>query len=335
MLFSIYKRKINKLESILGRCQLYLIPGAYRLSLSEDIVYNTSVSSSLQGLTFSSKIEIGVVRSLINRFINVFVLKIIRQETKCIFHGSEVVLTSSKKEYKVFDYNNKEVVSLFSDLERQQRIEENKLFFSKYFNVPRTIEYKPDIYYQKEKLIMHAPYYVDDAFTDIIQKYLNYCKSINVFQKECGYWKERNTIFSERFGDSVLLQELEKLPIIFTHGDLWSSNVIYDGNTFYITDFENGLYRFFGYDLMTFICSEWFINKDASLINSYLSGKWDSNLIKIAQLFSLSFDGRMKHLFLLAFIVTIFYERWRFSDELDDTIKVFIKIYVPNYISVR
>lgn len=335
MLFNIYNRRIKKLKSILGRCQLYLIPGTYRLSLSEDIVYNTRTSSSLSGLTFSSKTNNGVVRSLFNRFINVFVLKTIRQETKCNFQGSEVVLTSSKKEYKIFDYINKEVVSLFSDLEKQKRIEENKLFFSKFFNVPRTIEYKPDKYYQKEKLIVHTPYCLDDAFTDVIQKYLNYCKSNNVFQNGCSYWKERNTVFSERFGASDFLQELEKLPLLFTHGDLWSSNVIYDGASYYITDFENGLYRFFGYDLMTFICSEWIINKDSSLINLYLTGKWDSYLIKITQLYSLPFDSSMKHLFLLAFIVTIFCERWSVSDELDDTVKDFIKLYVPNYIGKR
>lgn len=332
MFFNIYNRKKKRLESILERCQLYLMPGTYRLSLSEDVAYHSRTSSLLSGLTFSSRNKNGLLKTVAKSLINIFVRQEIQQCNKCVFQGSEVVLTSSRKEYKIFDYINREVVTLLSDIEKQGKIEENKSFFSKYFNVPQTIEYIPNIYYQKEKLIMHVPFNKEDAFVDVLHKYLYYCTSNNFIQNEERYWKERRFVFSERFGDSDLLMELEKFPIIYTHGDLWSSNVIYDGTSFYITDFERGYSRFFGYDLMTFLCSEWIINNDNSLIDKFLSGKWDLPFKKITHLYSLSFDGRMKELLLLAFIVTIFFERWRDTYELDCTIKKFIKLYIPNYI---
>lgn len=331
MFLKIYKRKIKKLDNILGRCQLYLMPGTYRLSLSEDVVYNTRTSSSLSRLTFSSKHKVGFISNLANHIVNVFVTKTLIHEIKTNFQGSEVIITSSQKEYKVFDYSNKEVVTIFDSLEKQNKIEKNKLYFSKYFNVPRTIEFKPDLYCQKEKLIIHAPYYLNDAFTDVLQKYLFYCSCNNKPQINHIYWDERCATFAKRFGESAQLLELKKLPIIFTHGDLWASNVIYNGESFFITDFENCSYRFFGYDLMTFICSEWIINNDSSLIELYLAGVWDTYFIKISNLYSLSLESGLKNLFLLAFIVTIFFERWKESNVLDCVVNNFIKFYVPNY----
>lgn len=330
MILKIFNRKREKLDYILGRCQFYLIPGTYRLSLSEDVVYNTRTSSSLSNLTFTSRLRTGLIRLLANRFINIFVKKTIRHNNN-IFSGSEVLLTSNRKEFKVFDYTNNEVVTLFSDLVKQTKIEENKSFFSNYFNVPKTIAFIPDKYYQKEEFIMHVPYNLNFAFSDMLQKYIIYCSSNNKIQINNNYWKEKRERFSEKFGDSLLLKELDSLPLLFTHGDLWSSNVIYDGNLYYITDFENGAYRYFGYDLMTFICSEWIINKESYLIESYLSGSWDSHFTKIMQIYSLPFSSRMKRILLLAFIVTIYCERWFVSDELDGKVKSYIKLYIPNY----
>ena len=121
------------------------------------------------------------------------------------------------------------------------------------------------------------------------------------------------------------------LPQICTHGDLWSSNIMYDSKQFYLTDFEAAKERYIYYDFFTYIFSEWLLDNDDSLLNNFFYGLYDAWLTQSAELFNCTFDVHNRDVYFLHFIVELYNERWKQTTSMNQivfkTIEKFIKRY--------
>ena len=314
-------------KKIILKMSVFLKNGKYRTSIHGDHIYESSTSPQLGKNTFLS---LGTLNRCAIPFVKLvywFYTTKVKTLTKH-FNGTEIIISSSNTEYKIFDFTSNIVLSFYQNTDKLIQTKKNKDYFSQYFDTPPTINFDVAKHIWTERYIDHVPYQTLKCATFLCKKIVNYNLSIKGGEKiSINLDSEETVLFAKRFGDSPLLIKTIGLPKVFTHGDLWSSNVIYNGSLFFVTDYEAARERFFLYDFFCFIFSEWFLKDDSSLLDYYMAGFFDSILGKLPW----RYDKTEKDVYLLAFIVAITCERWKKPSCLDKKIELALKLYIPNY----
>ena len=325
--------KILRNKSILDLLDEYLVGGVYRSSVSYDCIYYKRNGPVLSGKTFSSKDTKNTgIKNKINVFLSSYCHYNVHNKGIKLFEGTEVLISSSQTEYKVFDYTRHQVLTLYNSREKMKAVNANKLFFEDCFNIPKTISYNDNCSYVIEELIKHEAINLEEAVVYIGNEICDYFYSHReAFYSNEELFDEQCSLFENRFGRSVLLHEKAGSIVAPTHGDLWSSNVIYNGEKYYVTDFERVGERYFLFDFFTFIFSEWLLNSNSILIENYFSGCYDGLLNRMFSSTPIRFEKDKKNEYILSFLVAITYERWRNYSVIDEAIQRFINTYTPTY----
>lgn len=325
--FWMFKNVFFRNKKIFNAAKPYLASGLFRNSLYSDYIYEVSHQKHFENLTFSS-----------SSYQNFFAKKIISCVTSLMtykncnsgdFGGTEIIISSSLREYKIFNVEKKVVLTLYLDRNKMNRVFWNKKNFSPFFNVVKTLEINSRKSFCIEEFINHKNFDKEKAFLFIAKQYAFYARNKS-FNKD-KQMDIQCLFFAKRFGSSKLLSLIKDFPIIFTHGDLWKSNVIYDGLIYYVTDFEAAKSRFFLYDLFCFIFTEYVIYDDLAMIQNYFQGKYDDLFSNISQSVDLVFEKNNRDLYFLAYLVTVLNERWKNYFGVDDKISRVIKDFIPNY----
>lgn len=310
----------------------YLISGKYKNTDSFDCIYNTKAQPKIGRLTFTAKNRAETTFDKCVELFNKGVTYSVAANTPKVFNGTEVIVSSTGTEYKIFDFVKKLVLTIYESQEKMMHIQENKNKIRGVFNVPDTVTINSDKSYVVEKLIQHHELLVDDAFR-ILTKSMNdnlTKQKEYTFRDKAKYQKNKD-YFASRFGQSKLLDNAIGEITTLTHGDFWSSNVIYDGHLYYITDFERVGDRFFLYDFFMFMFSEWLLNKNSLLLDNYFSGEYDAQLDKMFYSVDSEYITECKQEYFLIFLVSITYERWQNYNGIDHKIKELIDIYLTAY----
>lgn len=319
-------------RNVIKRLACFLKNGKYRNTISFDCIYNTNSPSILGELTFTAKdsniIKSNRIVSILNRL---FFYRVHKKDTNT-FNGTEVLISSSLTEYKVFDHENGKVLTIYESMEKMKKVNDNKILFKDSFNVPETIDIKPEESYIIEELVPHSPFSTEDVIVAISISICDhlYRQKERVFRDESLY-RNQCAFFSSRFGNSSLLYNEFGTINSLTHGDLWSSNVIFNREKYYVTDFERVGYRFFLFDFFTFVFTEWLLNGNSLLIDKYFSGRYDDLLERMCASINLEYSAAQKEDYFLSFLVVIAYERWQHYYGVDEKINQFINIYIPTY----
>lgn len=311
----------------------YLINGVYENSISYDLIKRKGRPSQLCVSTFSSYKNISKFAKLLIRIYNkvhYYHIKSNQKEKK--FNGTELIISSSLSEYKIFDFRNKTVLTIYSSLEKLRMIEDNKQKLSVAYKVPLTYVLNEDKSFIVEELVTHRTFDVEDAFKFICAS----IKSFTMFQretKEIGRFEFKDSwrSFKGVFGSSSLLDDDVSSLVCYTHGDMWSSNIIFNGDCYYATDFEHVGVRFFLYDFFFFMFTEWQLNNNDILINNYFLGKYDACLNDIFVQAGEFFDSNKKQRYFLLFLVSIMSDRWLNYDAVHPLINKFLNLYIPLY----
>ena len=317
---------------IIKQIAVFLKGGRYRNSVAYDCIYNNNAPSVLDGISFSAKESNQFVSNKLVSGINRFFLYSVSDKDTKFFKGTEVLISSSLTEYKIFDFENNLVLTLYQSIDRMKQINNNKSLYKNCFNVPQTIVFNPELSYIIEELVPHVPYSIVEAIESIGD---SICKSL-AYQKDCIYsdkklFKKQCTFFSSRFGNSNLLNNKTGSIISLTHGDLWSSNVIFNGEKYFVIDFERVGQRYFLFDFFTFIFTEWLLNENSLLVDKFFSGQFDNLLKKMFTSIRMDYYAAQKEEYFISFLVVIAFERWRHFKGVDDRINQFIDIYIPSY----
>ncbi len=309
----------------------YLISGKYSATPTYDCIYNLDRKNNFGKLTFSShNKQTALGNSIINCF-NCFFTYSVENGSKS-FRGTEIITSSSLTEYKIFDFEQQKVLTIYHSLEKLKRIQENKIKFRDLFPMPITIIINEDKLYTIEELIPHQEFTSNESFLFLLNKISLVVKTKYIkTAPNTGEYKKARDLFAKRFGKSKLLDSSIGEIRCITHGDLWSSNVIYDGKTYYVTDFERAGERYFLFDIFTFMFTEWLLKEDSQLLDSYFSGDYDKQLKNIFQYVNVYYNEENKQEYFLAFIVSITYERWQEYYGIDQRIKKLLTHYITSY----
>ncbi len=320
----------NSFPHKLDHFQSYLKKGVYIPSIYRDGFYKNGISPIVLSRTFSSRYKYNKMLAIVLKFICRVHSKKVLSDGVC-FQGQECVCCSSGKEYKFFDYEKQMVLTYYMDLKKQERINKNRCIFANYFSLPNMITYNTCDHFIIESLIKQLEFDKSEAFECILKSYDVYIKDSDRLNDSVYDMTENIKIFQRVFGKSKLFNDIIIYPSIYAHGDMWSSNIMYDGNTYYLTDFENCGERYFYYDFFTYLFSEWLLNKDASLLCKYFKGGYDTWLIKTSASVNCTFNVKSRGTYFLYFLVEMYAIRWQHSMKMNSVVKKVINQFLREY----
>lgn len=312
----------NKL--IFEQVKPFLAAGTYKNSLYCDYIYKVGLPRHFDKKTFSSTFALNKYA----RKIVIIITNLVRYKNKHEneFCGTEVIISSGHSEYKVFDIKKELVLTYYNDQNKLSLVAQNKNKFRDYFNVTKTTDLNVDKHILIEQFIKQCPFEKEKALIYVIKQYKQYVKSqaVNCSTITDLYCQQ----FKERFGDSSLLKEVKQYPSVFSHGDLWSSNIMFDGKVYYITDFEAAEHKYILFDFFMYIFSEYVVYNDIVFIDNYFIGRYDNILSDVMESAEAEFTPNSRGSYILAFLVEIVNERWESYHSIDDKIIKILKEYI-------
>lgn len=323
---------LKRNKKAIDSCSLFLAPGYYKNTVSGDIVYNIKKQEHLKIKTYSSYKQ--------NTKLALFIVKIINSlcfykvnDKKQLYQGTELLISSSGNEYKIFVFETQVLLTKYLDIAKMQTIINNKRLFGEFYNIPESKDYLGEHTIVIETLINQKTFNAKDAFSYLNNQYLKFLKKQALHTNICRErYEEERDYYASRFGESKLLAGDDVgIVRLLTHGDMWSSNVMYDSEKYYLTDFEHVGVRFFLFDFIYFIFSEWLFNGQSEMLLLYFNGYYDHLLSDIFELLSLNFEKDRKQEYFLTFLVSMTFERWKEDISMDKKIRSFTKEFLPTY----
>lgn len=319
------KRQIAALTYFYKCAEPYLISGSYYLDFKRKIIYKKGFKKQYLELRKRTFLNILVnakkQTNLLKRIINTirdrnFKLKI--KSNKDGFSGTLAILGSINNDFKIFNYKNKMVLSIFESKDRADDIiKKRNTLLSIGFSIP---SFK--IYNNKESIgvlepiISSVPYQHHLIFPDIIDFYtLNHKdkkpkKFFDVRDYICALSECAVKLNILKSGENtVFLNELSINPYCLQccHGDFHYYNFLYDGAKHYFIDYELVDYHIFFYDIFFYVFFELFRFRDDLVWNKLLAGCYDLQLAKLFEVNDFKYIKKEIPLYLLLTII-VFYK---------------------------
>lgn len=296
---------------VYSRCKAYLAPGVYRINRTNNIIYNYSSKGKAHTECGYMVKSIGHKVRFHEFFISLLFTRI--KVCKSKFNATLLMMTSSGEESKLFDYSTNTLITVYDDFEKAERIFKNRQQWSKFFltnslNIER-IEGSACII---EPLLNKVPFHTYEYFDLLVDQYIP--NAPKLFSSDVGYEIGFVASFCRYIGCEIsedsILQYLKVAPKALTHGDMWPSNVLYDGTCYYHLDFEYVGNRIFFYDLYYYMFNDMFVLKNTFLFRNYLDGDYDEKLVAFFNSYGMSYFDYPREFYLLVTMYFIFLERW-------------------------
>lgn len=281
--FKQYLWYLQNFKNIMKENEIFLKNGTYKI-----IENYSSIKLIEQGKvdnvdTFNGKNK----NNFIDNIIYNFCVKPLDIKNKSYkeFYGTCLVRTSSNEEIKIFDLERKLILTRYNSHSRKNNLIDKREYISRITNIPLVVKENDENCYIIEEMIENKEVDKDFIVREILNIYSNYYKYEDCIFKglkkssilECDFFKKIFFIINKKF-------VLDKIPFIRCHGDLWSANILYD-NQLYFIDFEHVNNYSVYYDYMFYIFNEAYINEDYSLLDSYFNGDYDSYILKYLENF--------------------------------------------------
>jgi hypothetical protein len=244
------------------------------------------------------------------------------------FHGDLCLLSNSDKknfDVKFFDLNSNIVLTKYSKSKDLIKKITNYNLFSKFFKIPKIIEYNFNDRICIEKYIDTMPkkQWTRNDYKIIINKiFEDYIQYFNNFQLKNDYFRVEDALCEikkyEKKLDSLcfISQKLYSLknldiPQVNQHGDLWLYNILFDKNkkNIYYIDWEHSNIYCFFYDIFWWIINEVVYEKNHEFLNNYLDGKFDKQFYSLFLAFDKKYNINMRKTYLYLFVAELFLKR--------------------------
>ena len=255
-----YVHTVKLLFLIPRRYADYLIDGEYRWNVSATVLFSDKEADVVNDELSAIFLNISTTKNVLRELFCKWVRFRIKKNPK-VFWGQFLSISSSAKELRIFDLRSRKLLTVFEDTKRASKLLKQRDYWNMY--IP-TVKYS--IYNAStiiEPLLKKISFSSLEVFPTILSIYTNYYEAINNGDLEFCHIDVEDEM------------NMCKLPILMTHGDLWKSNVIYDGEKVYIIDFEHSKNRVFYYDLFTYMLMDFAFFNDLSIWQNYLSGVYD------------------------------------------------------------
>lgn len=293
-----------------------LTPGRYRVNPARTVIYREDLQDAEareSAFLYQTK-DAGSSASLLARLTS----KLYRVQVKTCgtdFHGQLLLLTTTGRAAKIFDCEARKIATVYEDPREAEAVLENRSYWSAYFPV---VPFEPALRGGRmlvESMIEKQPYDAERGFLALFPPYLRYLnaqREREAFTRK-SFDPQQLTRFLDLLGrpeDREALAPLLELPALRTHGDLWTSNLLYDGETFYHIDFEAAAIRTFFFDPLMYLFSDAYLNKHPALLNNYCQGKYDAPLEEFFRAANREYQRSHRLLYLEAVLFQLFAERW-------------------------
>lgn len=309
-----FKISVFGIKGILKKVRKYLKSGIYTIKNNFYTIYNINVNNNNNIKTFidNSNLSGKIKKCLIDKIANKK-YKIDNKYTS--YSGELVVITSSRQQYKIFDFDNNNVIVKYLSTKKYDIIKKNYHYISKLFNTPKIIKYND------EELVTIEQYIFNENISDKKEQIFN--EVLNIYIRTGNKVELMNDKFqkqSKNISKTSFFQKINKyiskntvlqnIKYIKCHGDLWSSNILLKDNTLYFIDYEKVDYYSVFYDIYFYMFSEAYILNNYLLLNNYLDGQYDKLLKKYFSIFNMKFDSNKKKDYFIFFIQEYANNKW-------------------------
>lgn len=333
------KRLIKKQFSF---AKSFLEDGEYLIDITCNYVFKDdfltkTILKKLSGIEPLKAIENKIFRSLIYFFSGLKLFVKTNNKTKDSFQLNGTFLLMSNKQkgeenyggYKIFDFYNKKILTRHVSQSNYYKNIKNYKTFNSHFRIPSITHYCSANYVTMEEMVDFIPRnkLKERNFDKIVDYIFNsYCDYFEMRVKASQYNTAKAADFLTDYqlnlnSDAVFItNKLKKyiernslnrnIPILLQHGDLSLSNILLAKNKkCYIIDWEHANSYSFLYDIMWAWQNEAINRNNYYFLKEYYSGKYDKNLQRIFNIFNLSYDDNLRHVYLNIVIAELLYKR--------------------------
>lgn len=276
----------------LRRAAPYLKEGRYRMSPALDMLYLESAGE-----------EAGAERAFLYRNVTRKPTLPARAFTLVsawsvdgggdIFNGRLLIPGTNGKDIKVIDPEAGRLLTICADGARREELLEKRGLWGRYF---RVVEAERLPATENAFVEMFVPKQTFDPEAGLRQIFRDYAVYLGGF-------------FSGH-PDSKSCAEMSE-PCCLTHGDLWSSNLIFDGKCFYYIDFEHVKRRYFLFDVLYYIFAEGFVKGNDEMMRSFLKGRYDEEFAALFSGFGGEYRAGEKAAYFERFLAELYADRWK------------------------
>ena len=317
-----YNRIVNNIKSIFVlfvlpyRNAKYLEAGLYKYNHTVNALYRSEhesiYSKELRDKLFAQQSSsTNVFRNIYSSLYRAFIHGI-----KKSFSGQLMVISTSEKEYKFFDFKQKRLLTLYTDGNRFSSILKNRIQWSKFFAVP-TFDYDEEKREISESLLDSDVFNYDKTVDRLVDELsLSHFSIFSNYRVNNSFENYAVESFLSEIGRSNYLEDLlgfissDCFRTTLSHGDLWRSNLLWSNEVLYYLDYEMIGNRVFFYDLFTFIFSEAYFLNNIEALKKYVLGKYDLIFEKLFRHAGVKYCGENRNTYLYVFLYLYYQERW-------------------------
>ncbi len=204
------------------------------------------------------------------------------------FNGQVLLLTWSYN-VKIFDLNNQQVLTQCHNVEEYIHFKNTYQSVFNDFPLPKVYSFNDSNLSYVEEMIDFVPYKlwdqqtINSAILSVFTVYLDFFKTTEKKAVTLENHLDHELLNSYRFTKSLLEKvRIESTSVYTMHGDLWLDNLLFDGKTFYIADWEYYGDHFFFSDILNVFFAEALMRGDHSYLQCFYNGDYDE---KLKQLF--------------------------------------------------
>ncbi len=301
----------QKADDIINRYMTYLSNGSWSCDCTLSLFYNKKYTKFVMRHKANLSAFFRFCKDL-NKFAYTIKNKILNYRclvtaNNTVFNASYFMISTSGSEVRFVDLENGLLLTKYDNLEKMEKMINNrKLFSEKGFNTIPIIDVDYNNIFTIEKFINQIKYNHNVGFQNLIIQYNNYflhndCKSNpldeNSIEHKCN-------IFNYCHASSVIKKNYinflksKNYKTILSHGDCYFLNYLFDGEQYYLIDFEHPGEKIFFYDIIYYIVDDFYLNNH-HLAYNYLNGKMDLMFEKLFNLAGATYQKEMRFIYFL------------------------------------
>ena len=301
------KPKIIKaqLDTAFTACRDYLKSGKYKTNQQFNIIYKQDVNFDFIS-TFEQKNK---TKRISKVFSSLYSHSLVNEN--CSFGGEIVIISTNRSQYKIINLESSQILTIYKSSIIADEIVRNRTLISRIYILPPLIQFRENMtieQYVPRDSISH-----EELYSMLLKHQLKSINNIKATISDTNSYFDSFELPKFEFYSETdkLFDFLNRCPQTITHGDIWSSNLIFCSSKLFVIDYENVSIRPFVIDVFYYIFAESFINHNFNIVSEYFNGVYDDYLLQIFHEFGHDFLRHNKLFYLECTILILWNERWK------------------------